>query len=925
MNKENTLVSIIVRTKDRPKLLKNAIKSIAAQTYRPIEVVLVNDGGCDLDIEELKGILGDISLNYIRLERNTGRAHAGNIGIENVQGEYIGFLDDDDEYLPEHIETLITFLEQSDYKIAYTDTEMTFKEFSHEAGTTVELNKFLFSKDFSYSGLLISNYIPFNSLCFSKDVLKSVEKFDEDFDLYEDWDLLIRMGEKHSFYHIEKKTAIYNQWSKQLQINLADKEHMKAMFIKIVNKHREQISPLVILKVKEEKEKLEYELNDLSYRYNALREEVKKGGDNFIPRYGISSEIEEAIKGRDIRISELEYRISEKNDRILNLERKIIQLEAITNTLGWQMLESFRRLKEKILPTGTLRGKVYDSGIKVIKVLKNEGVEALLQKIKHKTGRISYDKKSETMSGLLTSDADRSSLIHFPSKRNFNMLFIKGEWAGLTNHYRVDNMIEYLKLNGIYAEAIDILDLPSKIPFAYKFDIAVIHRIPMNPTLHQFIKNCKECNIVVVFDLDDYLFEPSVIHLIEWVKQTKSTEKEQLIEHIKQCRQTFDACDYFVCPTDFLAKKAEELGRKAYVIRNGLSSELVQTCLKALEGKSLLKDAKTIKIGYFSGTNTHQKDFHSVAPVLLRILKEYNHVNLYICGLLELDNRFNPYMHKIEKSPFVPLEQLPYHISKIDINTAPLESGNIFCESKSELKYFYAGMLKIPTIASPTDAFQYAIKNGENGFLASNAEEWYTCLKALIENNSLRENMGKKAFIHVRNTYVPEILAYRVRTVYKNIIDDIRLQKSISEKSISINVLISDIGDNFERYQNLREIADILSKKGHFVRLYFYKTANISSQNSSQELTRDSKFLIISGMDNILSSDILVCTDSFNSSVIAYQNKKKASKLVYFKMDKTSGEIPYKWADFFTVIPYSPNFEEVVTEIEHLIFETVEL
>jgi hypothetical protein len=78
-------------------------------------------------------------------------------------------------------------------------------------------------------------------------------------------------------------------------------------------------------------------------------------------------------------------------------------------------------------------------------------------------------------------------------------------------------------------------------------------------------------------------------------------------------------------------------------------------------------------------------------------------------------------------------------------------------------------------------------------------------------------------------------------------------------------------------------------------------------------------------MDNILSSDILVCTDSFNSSVIAYQNKKKASKLVYFKMDKTSGEIPYKWAEFFTVIPYSPNFEEVVTEIEHLIFETVEL
>ena len=91
MQKENPPVSIIVRTKDRPGLLKRAIKSIAAQTYRPIEVVLVNDGGCDLDAKELEGILGDVCLNYIRLEKNTGRAHAGNVGIENAKGEYIGF------------------------------------------------------------------------------------------------------------------------------------------------------------------------------------------------------------------------------------------------------------------------------------------------------------------------------------------------------------------------------------------------------------------------------------------------------------------------------------------------------------------------------------------------------------------------------------------------------------------------------------------------------------------------------------------------------------------------------------------------------------------------------------------------------------------------------------------------------------------
>jgi len=132
MERGNPLVSIIVRTKDRPKLLKRALQSIAAQAYRPIEVVLVNDGGYDLDIEEIRNILQDVSLNYIRLEKNTGRAHAGNVGIENARGEYIGFLDDDDEYYPEHLHFLTENLKDSVLKIAYTDAEIVFTEFQDE-------------------------------------------------------------------------------------------------------------------------------------------------------------------------------------------------------------------------------------------------------------------------------------------------------------------------------------------------------------------------------------------------------------------------------------------------------------------------------------------------------------------------------------------------------------------------------------------------------------------------------------------------------------------------------------------------------------------------------------------------------------------------------------------------------------------------
>ena len=251
--KEN-LVSIIVRTKDRPKLLMRALQSIAGQTYTYIEVVLVNDGGCDLDIKELQEILGGILLNYIRLEKNTGRSHAGNIGIKNAQGEYVGFLDDDDELYPDHVETLVSVLKLTEFQIAYADVEMIINHFSPDEKEVVTMERVTFSRDCLYPEIIMSNYRPFNSLLFRKDIFEITGVLDEDFDLYEDWELLIRIAEKYQFFHVRKITAIYNQWSRELQINQKDIEHMKATHLKVINKHRDKISNEFILRTWQESE-----------------------------------------------------------------------------------------------------------------------------------------------------------------------------------------------------------------------------------------------------------------------------------------------------------------------------------------------------------------------------------------------------------------------------------------------------------------------------------------------------------------------------------------------------------------------------------------------------------------------------------------------------------------------------------------------
>lgn len=833
---DNPLVSIIVRTKDRPKLLRRALQSIAAQTYRPIEVVLVNDGGCELDSDSLRGILGDVSLNYIFLEKNTGRAHAGNVGIENARGSYVGFLDDDDELYPGHIETLVTFLEESDYRVAYTDTEMIFQEVKPGGEEMVDVGRTLFSKDFSYKDLLVGNYIPFNALLFYREVLSSAGSLDERFQLYEDWDLLIRIGEHHSFHHIGKITARYNQWSRDLQINRFDIEGMKGMYMQIIDKHREKITAEIIVNLVYDREKISDELKEKRIDLTAILE--KKDGQ--------ISDLERAVRESDRWISDLESAVRKRDVQISHLEDTI---STMRNTLGWQMLDGFRRMREKTFPGHTGRRKVFDLFMKSLKIIKNEGYEVFFKKSQAKI-------KTKFFSSKISSNiSEIKGIRHFITPRRFKVLFLLSPWAGVTNRYRGYNMKEYLGLVGITSEIIGIEEIDARLSWALRFDIVVVHRVPMNNILDAFIKKCNELRIPVVFDLDDYIFDVSLLDRIDEIRRMNPSDRNKWVRHVRECGNTLDACDYFVGTTEYLADKVRKLGKKAFVIRNGLNETQVNESSRAL--REITRDPAVIKIGYFSGTKTHQKDFEVVSSALVRILEEYNNVMLSIGGFLELDHRFNAFSTRVERLPYVDWKELPFNIAKVDINMAPLEPDNPFCEAKSELKYFEAALLKIPTIASPTEAYKWAIRSGENGLLASTEEEWYRSLKVLIENLSLRKTLGEKAYEMVVKTYTPHVQAQNVLRIYEHIIMDYRGKTGISEESLSLSFLFSSFKKNNSFYKTL-SVARHLAERGHFVRIYLDTRDSEEMREIKGLMLSDSPCDVHFSIDDILSCDALI-------------------------------------------------------------------
>src|SRR3989304_7971813 len=207
-SKTAPMVSVIVPTYNRPDTLKRALESIAAQAYKRIEVIVINDAG-----EDVSGIIsafrGQLPVKYLIHNENKGLAAARNTAIKNASGQYIAYLDDDDILYPDHLETLVTFLETTNYKVAYTDAYRAHQE--KENGKYVTKKRDVpYSFDFDYDLILTGNFIPVLCIMHEKSCIEKVGTFDETLRSHEDWDLWMKMSREFQFAHIKKITCEFS-------------------------------------------------------------------------------------------------------------------------------------------------------------------------------------------------------------------------------------------------------------------------------------------------------------------------------------------------------------------------------------------------------------------------------------------------------------------------------------------------------------------------------------------------------------------------------------------------------------------------------------------------------------------------------------------------------------------------------------------
>ena len=206
--REGPRLSVIVRTKDRPDLLVQALGSLAASRYGALEVVLVNDGGSSPAVPD------DFPLALVRvdLERNRGRAAAANAGVAAATGDYVSFLDDDDLVEREHFATLAGLVGGAGVRVAYTDAAVGIYEPDAVEGWRCAERRLPYSRDFDADLLLVDNYIPFNTLAIERGLLREVGPCDESLPFFEDWELLIRLAQRTAFLHLARVTCEYRHF-----------------------------------------------------------------------------------------------------------------------------------------------------------------------------------------------------------------------------------------------------------------------------------------------------------------------------------------------------------------------------------------------------------------------------------------------------------------------------------------------------------------------------------------------------------------------------------------------------------------------------------------------------------------------------------------------------------------------------------------
>jgi glycosyltransferase involved in cell wall biosynthesis len=197
------LISCLIPTYNRASTLERAVRSVLSQSYTELECLVIDDASTDHTHEVLQSII-DVRLRIIKLDKNNGVSHARNQGAREAQGEWLAFLDSDDEWLPQKLEWQLNIAHQDPSLHLIHGEEIWVRN-------GVRVNQRLKHKkgggDQFYRSLDLCLICP-SATMMKKQIFWQLGGFREDFEVCEDYDLWLKFLCRYPVGFVEEPVVI---------------------------------------------------------------------------------------------------------------------------------------------------------------------------------------------------------------------------------------------------------------------------------------------------------------------------------------------------------------------------------------------------------------------------------------------------------------------------------------------------------------------------------------------------------------------------------------------------------------------------------------------------------------------------------------------------------------------------------------------
>lgn len=347
-----------------------------------------------------------------------------------------------------------------------------------------------------------------------------------------------------------------------------------------------------------------------------------------------------------------------------------------------------------------------------------------------------------------------------------NVVIVTGI-QGAPGRYRAHLPVEGLATVGVQGRVVHYRDTELH-ELCAQADAVVMYRVPATVQILDLIDEIRATDTPILGDIDDLIFDPDIEPLLDNLDGLTKRERALWRRGVYRYRTTLEYCDYFLGSTATISEEANRLlGVPTRTWANGVGAKLAQVTERALAEP---RTEGPLRIGYFSGTDTHDADWAAIEPAVARVLDARPEVELWLGGMVKPTEAMRPYERRIKRIPYVAWYDLPIYLKDLDVCLAPLTANSIFNEAKSAIKWLEAALALTPTVASPTQPFREAIEHGVTGMLASDEDEWIDAIGMLLDDEMLREGMARQA----KRRVLMELSPARQGARYVQILEDAR-------------------------------------------------------------------------------------------------------------------------------------------------------